>query len=228
MGIGRLSGAVEEDIDTPAIERKRTPKSIGESTEHPHEDRDTQDVWTCIVVSAAKSNMINNMTIYQIDSKPGHRVQEHIFVIKSVMGLCELQNKAIIINLYDLAKFFDRENLRDCLGEVYRNNVKGKLYRLLFLMNKSSGIRVKTPVGISEERRTGECVGQGSLDGALVSAVNIDNGVNDFFHDSHREIYYANVRVQPLLYQDDVLRVAEDVVSAQCGNDKMEMMAETK
>ena len=47
-------------------------------------------------------------------------------------------------------------------------------------MNKNTVIKVKTPVGLSEEKSTGEGVAQGSLEAALVSAVNLDNGTNDF------------------------------------------------
>ena len=114
------------------------------------------------------------------------------------------------------------------MNELYRNKVKGKLYRLLYTMNKNTRIMIQTPVGLTEERDTGEGVGQGTLEGALISAVNLDNGVNDMFHNSEYEVSYGDVELQPLLYQDDVFRLALDIESAQIGNDKMETMAETK
>jgi hypothetical protein len=57
-------------------------------------------------------------------TKPGHRVQEYLFVIKSVIGLAELNNTAIALQLY-----FDRESLADGLNELHKNQVKGKVYR---------------------------------------------------------------------------------------------------
>ena len=45
----------------------------------------------------------------------------------------------------------------------------------------SLAICVQTPVGTTKESDTGEGVGQGTLEGALVSAVSLDKGVNDFF-----------------------------------------------
>ena len=95
-------------------------------------------------------------------------------------------------------------------------------------MNRQTKIRVKTPVGPTDEVDTGEGVGQGTLEGAIVSAINLDNGVHDYFSDSEDELNYGDVRIQPLLYQDDVLRLATNIVSAQKGNDKMETLAETK
>jgi hypothetical protein len=103
-------------------------------------------------------------------------------------------------------------------------NVQGKLYRLIFEMNKNTKISVQTPVGLTEESDTGERVGQGTLEGAIVSAVNLASGVND----SEHEVYYGGVEIKPLLFQDDVARLSSDIESVQTGNDKMEALAETK
>ena len=149
-------------------------------------------------------------------------------MLKSVVGLYVASGKAVIVSMWDLSKNFDRENLMDCMNELYKSGVKGKLYRLLYNMNKNTRICVQTPVGVTEEEDTGEGVGQGTLEGAIVSAVNLDSGVNEFFHDSEYEISYGKVPLQPILYQDDVARMSLDLESAQMGNNKMEAMAETK
>ena len=93
-------------------------------------------------------------------------------------------------------------------------------------MNKETHIRVQTPVGLTEECNTGEGVGQGTLEGAFVSAVNLDNGVNDFFKDSENEISYADLQLRPVLYQDDVARSCGSIDSLQSANDRMEAPAE--
>ena len=63
-------------------------------------------------------------------------------------------------------------------------------------MNKNTRISVHTPVGVTEEEDTGEGLGQGTLEGAIVSAVNLDNGVNDSFGDSEYEVSYGDLRLQ--------------------------------
>ena len=181
-----------------------------------------------LVVSASKDKMISNLTKYQIATKPGHRAQEHLYVIKSVIALYMMLGRAIFLAMWDLSKFFDREVLTDCMNELYKSNVKGKLYRLLYAMNRNTRISVQTPVGVTEEHDTGEGVGQGTLEGAIVSAVNLDTGVNEFFSDSEHEVCYGQLPLQPMLFQDDVARLSLDIESAQVGNDKMEAMAETK
>ena len=73
-----------------------------------------------------------------------------------MMGLAELTDTAIALQLWDLAKFFDRESLVDGLNELYKNNVRGKLYKLLFEMNRDTRISVRTAVGDTEQGETGE------------------------------------------------------------------------
>ena len=66
-----------------------------------------------LVVSAAKDKMIENMTKFQIGTKPGHRAQEHLYVLKSVIALHLMYNKPIILSMWDVSKFFDREALSE-------------------------------------------------------------------------------------------------------------------
>ena len=93
----------------------------------------------------------------------GHRAQEHIFTIKSVIAFYSMLGKGLILSLFDMSKFFDREHLQDCMGELYQHSVKGKLYRLIYNMNKDTNIRVKTPVGYSDYTDVVETLGQGKM-----------------------------------------------------------------
>ena len=202
--------------------------SVLDNMRHLHIKDEFPKYFGHLVVSACKDKMISSLTKFQIATKPGHRAQEHLFVLKSVIAMYMMANKAIILSMWDLSKFFDRESLADCMDALYKSNVNGKLYRLLYAMNKNTRISVQTPVGITEEQDTGEGVGQGTLEGALLSSVNLDNGVNEYFHNSEYEVSYGSLPLQPILFQDDVARMSLDLESAQMGNDKMEAMAESK
>ena len=95
-------------------------------------------------------------------------------------------------------------------------------------MNKQTTIKVRTGVGTSCEQERGEGVGQGTLDGAILSAGSIDYTVNKFFSNSMYEISYGDIFMQPLLYQDDIFRLCVDPFSAQIGNEFMDNVMETK
>ena len=59
------------------------------------------------------------------------------------------------------------------------------------------------------------------MEGAVISAVSLDKGVEDYFGGSEDEVCYAGVRLQPLFFQDDISRLANDPA-------RLEVMAETK
>ena len=95
-------------------------------------------------------------------------------------------------------------------------------------MNKNTRIVVQTPVGLTSECEVGETLGQRTVEGAVASAVSLDNGVRDFFDDSEDEVYYHGIKLNPFLFQDDVARLSLDVSSAQTGNHRMSAVAGTK
>ena len=95
-------------------------------------------------------------------------------------------------------------------------------------MNKDTVIRVRTAVGYTDEACTGENIGQGTLEGACISAASIDYSVNRFFETSTDELSYGSVKLQPLLFQDDIIRLSTTVEGAQAGNDMLDNFMECK
>ena len=90
-----------------------------------------------IVISKAKPKIVKGCSKFQIGAIPKHQSQEHLFTLKSVMAWYELLKIAIIVLLYDISKFFDRVMLKDGLNALYNSGVKGKLYRLVYELNRS-------------------------------------------------------------------------------------------
>ena len=58
---------------------------------------------------------------------------------------------------------------------------------------------------MTDETNIGESVGQGTMEGAAVSAVNLDNGTRDFFRNSDNEVSYANLLLGPVLTETTLL-----------------------
>ena len=94
--------------------------------------------------------------------------------------------------------------------------------------NKDSTIQVRTASGESKVEYTGENITQGSVSGALISANNLDRGINQFFETSQHEISYNKIRLQPLIFQDDIARLCTNRDDAQAGNIKINQCLETK
>ena len=98
----------------------------------------------------------------------------------------------------------------------------------MYELNNGNIIKLKTGVGMSRSAETGENVLQGSISGGLISANSLDDSMNNLFENSVHEISFANLRYQPLIYQDDVARASLDRESAQAGNDLIERCMESK
>ena len=207
---------------------KSKDKTDLNSKRHIHIKPEIPKYFEHMVATSAKPMIVDNMSPFQIGAVPGHRSQEHLFSLKSVVAMFEDNEEALAVQLFDLVKFFDSECLIDGLGELYRSKVKGKPYKLLYELNKDTRITVRTPVGDSEKRETGENIGQGSISGSLVSSSSLSSGVADFFSDSEQEVFYGLLKLLPQSFQDDLLRVCRDRLSAQQGNDRFQNLAETK
>ena len=89
-------------------------------------------------------------------------------------------------------------------------------------MNEGTEIAVKTASGVTET------IVQGTAGGALVSQANLDSGLEEYFHDSKEELYYEDVRLQPLAYQNDILKGSKDAKDAQVGNIRLAAMLKGK
>ena len=81
------------------------------------------------------------------------------------------------------------------MDTLYDAGIEGKLYRLWYLMNKDSQIRVKTSFGMTDIATTGENVAQGSIDGGLVRALNLSKTTCDYFSGKDAEVSYGSTRI---------------------------------
>ena len=111
-------------------------------------------------------------------------------------------------------KTFDKEILRDAMDTLYKAGVREKLYRIWYLLNKDTQIRVKTGFGLTEVAPTGENVAQGSIGGGLISSLNLSKTVSSYFA-SANEVSYASLRCSCLLFQDDAIRMATSIAEVQ-------------
>ena len=210
------------------IYKGRGLKSDLSNIRHIHTRSQAPKLFSHMVTNFIKPIVVENTSPFQIGAIPGHRSQEHLFTLKSVVALMEENGAAIAIQLLDLVKFFDSESLIDTMNELYRGKVKGKLYRLIYEMNRKSRIKVKTSVGVSEARETEENVTQGSTEAGIISSSNLSKGVEDFFSSSEHEVSYGSLSLLPQSFQDDLCRMCLDPVSSQFGLDRFETLAESK
>ena len=105
-----------------------------------------------MVVSEMESDIRNGTSKFQIGGVAGHRPQEHLFSIKSLIYKYQKQKKLLIFFLNDVSKFFDKEVLTDCMQELASANVDPNAYRLFYKLNAATKIRVRTHLFIYQAR----------------------------------------------------------------------------
>ena len=134
----------------------------------------------------------------------------------------------MILTLVDIVAFFDWKNIHDVMQTSHEIGVEKKTARVWYKLNENTEVVVKTAGGVSETAFVGDCIGQGTAGGALVSQANLDHGLTMYFGESKEEMYYGSARIQPLAYQDDVLKGSKDVMAAKVGNIKLSAMLQDK
>ena len=111
------------------------------------------------------------------------------------------------------------------MNTLYEAKVHPKAYRSFYLLNKNTSIRVKTGTGTTESADVSEIIGQGSGGAALVS---LDKGIDEMFSGSSDEMMYGSIRVQPMIFQDDILRLGDGLPSVKAGNVKVSSVMNQK
>ena len=74
--------------------------------------------------------LVGGSSIYQIGGQPGHRSEELVYVLKSVIARQRAQGKAVLIQPSDIQKFFDKEMIEDVYLSCEKRGADLKAARL--------------------------------------------------------------------------------------------------
>ena len=181
-----------------------------------------------LVVNKIKSDIFSKSTMFQVGGQPGHSIEEHLFTIKSMIEWLEKKGQGMIFTLVDLVAFFDRETIHDVMSTLYDVGVNNTAARLWYKLNQDTEIRVKTSAGMTDSAFVGDVIGQGTAGAALMSQLNLEHGLKNYFSGSADEMYYGTVRCEYFAYQDDIGKPSAGVNQAQAANIKMSHVFQEK
>ena len=236
--IFKLCKRVIDEEDVPESFRKTTlvmiwkkkgPMSILKNNRFLHMKEVLARTVDALVVAKMKQAIIDSSSIYQVGGLPGHSIHEHLLTLKTVMACKEKKREGFIFLMIDFVSFFDREDIFDCLETMDKINVNKKAKRIWYLLNKGTKIKVKTAHGMTEEEDVGDCLGQGTAGAGLISAANLDIGLQKYFNiDKSDELgkneevaMLGKVRIQPIAYQDDIGSICENIEMARSQAQKL-------
>ena len=181
-----------------------------------------------LTVRGMKDEILAAGTKFQIGGCPGQRTQFHLFVVRSLIALRLEAGEGCIITALDIKKFFDKQNIIDAMHSLSKAKVNKKLYRVWYRLTENTTIQVMTGAGLTARGLVGPVTGQGGGGAALASALNLDMGVNNYFKGSKDEECYGRIRLQPLIFVDDLLRGARDMNCLRAGCSKLDYVLREK
>ena len=170
-----------------------------------------------LILGRISTRIENGFTETQIGGRKERSPAEQIFILKSVIEYFTYQNKPLYIQFMDLVKAFDTMVLKSVLLDLWKINIKGKAWRMIYILNKKSIVKIITGVGVSEESEIGESVKQGTVLATSLAALHTDN-INTYFKGTGLGIYYGNTNIQNLLFQDDIVRLETNATNLNKAN----------
>ena len=180
-----------------------------------------------IVEGEMKAPLLKNSTRFQVGGQTGHRPEELLFCLKSVLARYLAEGRVMIGQCHDVAKFFDKEVASDTFDVLYRRGVEPEVFRLWALLGNTS-IQIRTGVGITDKEDIGVVIGQGTIGGALASQASLDDGIQGQFEGSQEELRYGSVEMGPLMFQDDLLAGSPGLTEARAANMRINMVMKEK
>ena len=151
-----------------------------------------------------------HLSEFQAGGRPKRNISDHVFILRSIMQHYKYINKELLIEFLDLIKAFDKMSLKHILNELWRCNVRGKIWRIIYIINNHSNISIKTAMGNSPEFQINESLKQGSVLATSLAAMHTDS-ITRIFENEGMGIMYGSIRLNCLLFQDDIIKIETSI-----------------
>ena len=162
------------------------------------------------------SEIDSNLTDCNVGARKSRNKRDNIFVLNAVMNEAINDRKeAVDIAIYDVEKCFYALWLEECINDVYDAGLQNDKLNLLYLMNKSAQVAVKTSSGMTERVDINKIVMQGSVWGSLLCTAIMDRlGKVKYQNEDLLYKYKGEVSVPALEMIDDIADVQKCGVDA--------------
>ena len=151
-----------------------------------------------------------------------HRnIRDNLFVVNAVLNSVKQgTEQALDLCAYDVDKCFDSLWTYECMNYLYEAGLKNDKLPLLFKMNQSSQIAVRTPIGLTRRENINIIIMQGAVWGSLLCAATTEK--------KHLYKYKGEVDVPPLEMVDDIHTLQNCEVASEAINSQVNAFIEQK
>ena len=99
-------------------------------------------------------NLIDKLSMSNIGVRKKRSHRDHLFTLYSVINETLNRKEPLDLVFYDITQAFDSLWADHTLLDCYENGLDNNLLNVMSEMSKTANIFVKTPVGISESKKS--------------------------------------------------------------------------
>ncbi len=164
------------------------------------------------LLQARMKPSLDNVSLNQAGSRTGKGPSDDLFLLRGAIDHSIYMNNSVYISTYDFRQAFDSLWLQDCIMVLKRLGVEDYLLKLIYEMNKTAIVQVKTPYGLTNPTEVTDIVKQGGVLGSpMCSATTAE------YCDINIGIPIGTATVATLAFVDDIADISgcsKDAITA--------------
>ena len=151
---------------------------------------------------------------FMSDSNVGGRkergIRDHLFVVNGIIHEHKNSNKSLAAQILDYKSCFDSMWLDEVTNDLYEAGVNDDKLVVLYKLNETNEVAVKTPVGLSKRQQIRKIICQGDPWGPIECSLMVDNfGKESLKPELEPYKYKDKVEIPALGMIDDILLISE-------------------
>ena len=171
-----------------------------------------------MIEQRAKPEIDSRMSKYQAGGRSGYGINQQLFILRSIVEHYKYMKMELLMEFIDLQKAFDKMVLRNIMEDLWRKNVRGKIWRNIYIINSKARLSIKTAFGETEEVKVGEVLKQGSVLASTLAAMHTDT-LSEY---SNKGVKYGQITIPQLIFQDDIVKFDRSQENLQKSNKVLE------
>ena len=169
-----------------------------------------------------------NLSDSNVGARQKRNIRDNIFVVNSILNeVIKKKIEGIDIQIFDIAKCFDKLWAKECLNDLYENGFVNDKLPFLYYENVDAKIAVKTASGITRRVGISDIVMQGTVWGSLMCTSTMDNLGKEAYSQPNILYKYKGVEIPPLDMVDAIISVSS-VENTRKMNDLINTFVEKK
>ena len=148
-------------------------------------------------------------TEFQGGGRSNRSTRDQLFILRSLIDLKIFKKEKLYLQFMDLSKAFDKMVLKNIMVNLWNAEIRGRIWRTILKINEYANLTVSTPFGTTEEFTSKEILKQGSVLASTLAAMHIDD-INNYFGNENLGTYYGEIKIENLLFQDDIVRFEDN------------------